>query len=45
LQIESGKLAVDLNVVERYQDVYPTKKQTRSGTLVSPGSSLLRKLD
>jgi hypothetical protein len=28
LQIESGKLAVDLNVVERYQDVYPTKKQT-----------------
>jgi hypothetical protein len=24
----SGKLAIDINVVERYQDVYPTKQQT-----------------
>lgn len=23
-----GKLAIDLNIVERYQDVYPTKQQT-----------------
>jgi hypothetical protein len=23
-----GRLAVDINIVERYQDVYPTKKQT-----------------
>ncbi|MGH9693277.1 MAG: hypothetical protein ACRD5Z_03965, partial [Bryobacteraceae bacterium] len=25
---DSGRIAVDINVVERYQDVYPTKKQT-----------------
>jgi hypothetical protein len=25
---DRGKIAVDINVVERYQDVYPTKKQT-----------------
>lgn len=25
---QRGNLAVDINVVERYQDVYPTKKQT-----------------
>lgn len=25
---QKNKLAVDINVVERYQDVYPTKKQT-----------------
>ncbi len=24
----AGKLAIDINIVERYQDVYPTKKQT-----------------
>ena len=24
----AGKLAIDINVVERYQDVYPTKQQT-----------------
>jgi hypothetical protein len=24
----SGKLAIDINIVERYQDVYPTKQQT-----------------
>ncbi|HUA22349.1 MAG TPA: hypothetical protein VMB25_26570 [Bryobacteraceae bacterium] len=24
----TGKLAVDINIVERYQDVYPTKQQT-----------------
>ena len=24
----TGKLAIDINVVERYQDVYPTKQQT-----------------
>ena len=24
----SDKLAIDINVVERYQDVYPTKQQT-----------------
>lgn len=24
----AGKLAVDINIVERYQDVYPTKQQT-----------------
>ena len=28
LKPETGKLAIDINVVERYQDVYPTKKQT-----------------
>ncbi|HEX6546494.1 MAG TPA: hypothetical protein VF023_09315, partial [Bryobacteraceae bacterium] len=26
--LDQDKLAVDINVVERYQDVYPTKKQT-----------------
>jgi len=26
--VDQDKLAVDINVVERYQDVYPTKKQT-----------------
>jgi len=24
----TGKLAIDINIVERYQDVYPTKQQT-----------------
>ncbi len=28
LNLRGAKLAVDINVVERYQDVYPTKKQT-----------------
>jgi hypothetical protein len=28
LPLGKDKLAVDINVVERYQDVYPTKKQT-----------------
>jgi len=28
LNLKGAKLAVDINVVERYQDVYPTKKQT-----------------
>jgi hypothetical protein len=28
LTSDSGSLAVDINVVERYQEVYPTKKQT-----------------
>lgn len=28
LPLGKSKLAVDINVVERYQDVYPTKKQT-----------------
>lgn len=28
--LDKNKLAVDINVVERYQDVYPTKKQTGS---------------
>jgi hypothetical protein len=28
LTSDTGHLAVDINVVERYQDVYPTKKQT-----------------
>jgi hypothetical protein len=25
---QTGKLAIDINIVERYQDVYPTKQQT-----------------
>ena len=25
---QAGKLAIDINIVERYQDVYPTKQQT-----------------
>ena len=25
---KTGKLAIDINIVERYQDVYPTKQQT-----------------
>jgi len=25
---QGGKLAIDINIVERYQDVYPTKQQT-----------------
>lgn len=25
---QTGKLAIDINIVERYQDVYPTKRQT-----------------
>ena len=28
LKPQTRKLAIDINVVERYQDVYPTKKQT-----------------
>ena len=28
LALPAGKLAVDINIVERYQDVYPTKQQT-----------------
>ena len=28
LTTHTGKLAIDINVVERYQDVYPTKQQT-----------------
>ncbi len=28
LPLDQNKVAVDINVVERYQDVYPTKKQT-----------------
>jgi hypothetical protein len=28
LNPHSGKLAIDINVVDRYQDVYPTKQQT-----------------
>jgi hypothetical protein len=28
LPLDHSRLAVDINVVERYQDVYPTKKQT-----------------
>jgi hypothetical protein len=28
LGLEPARIAVDINVVERYQDVYPTKKQT-----------------
>jgi hypothetical protein len=28
LTTQTGKLAIDINIVERYQDVYPTKQQT-----------------
>ena len=28
LTIHSNRLAIDINIVERYQDVYPTKQQT-----------------
>jgi hypothetical protein len=28
LTTHTGKLAIDINIVERYQDVYPTKQQT-----------------
>ena len=28
LTARTGKLAIDINIVERYQDVYPTKQQT-----------------
>ncbi len=28
LTTKTGKLAIDINIVERYQDVYPTKQQT-----------------
>ena len=28
LTTHTGKLAIDLNIVERYQDVYPTRQQT-----------------
>jgi hypothetical protein len=28
LALAAGKLALDINIVERYQDVYPTKQQT-----------------
>ncbi len=28
LTAHTGKLAIDINIVERYQDVYPTKQQT-----------------
>ncbi len=28
LSPDRGRIAIDINVVERYQDVYPTKKQT-----------------
>ena len=30
LTARPGKLAIDINIVERYQDVYPTKQQTGS---------------
>jgi len=36
LTTRPGKLAIDINIVERYQDVYPTKRQT--------GTELLRQI-
>ena len=49
---QTGKLAIDINIVERYQDVYPTKQQTgtelfelvhRGGESVSSSSAVFRK--
>ena len=50
----ASKLAIDINIVDRYQDVYPTKQQTGSGALpagapgierISARSSVLREFD
>ena len=38
------KLAIDINIVERYQNVYPTKQQTGDGTVSTgpPGRTAFR---